>query len=47
VLDEPVDPESACIRVLVDVVGDHVAEDDIAVLVARVDVPDAEIPVSE
>ena len=47
VLDEPVDPESACIRVLVDVVGDHVAEDDIAVLVARVDVPDAEISVSE
>ena len=36
-LDEPDDPESACIRALIDVVGDHVAEDDIAVLVARLD----------
>lgn len=31
------DPEMACIRALAEVVGDHVAEDDIAVLVARVD----------
>lgn len=29
------DPEMACIRALADVVGDHVAEDDIAVLVAK------------
>lgn len=34
-LDAPEDPESACIHVLADVVGDHTAEDDIAVLVAR------------
>ncbi|MDH2414921.1 GAF domain-containing SpoIIE family protein phosphatase [Nocardioides sp. CER19] len=31
------DPEMACIRALSDVVGDHIAEDDIAVLVAHVD----------
>lgn len=30
----PDDPEMACIRVLAEVVGDHVAEDDIAILVA-------------
>lgn len=29
------DAESACIHILLDVVGDHVAEDDIALLVAR------------
>jgi serine phosphatase RsbU (regulator of sigma subunit) len=33
------DPEMACIRALAEVVGDHVAEDDIAILVARVDGP--------
>jgi len=31
------DPEMACIRALGEVVGDHVAEDDIAILVANVD----------
>ena len=31
----PDDPEMACIRVLAEVVGDHVAEDDIAILVAH------------
>ena len=31
------DPEMACIRALADVVGDHVSEDDIAILVANVD----------
>jgi hypothetical protein len=31
------DPEMACIRSLAEVVGDHVAEDDIAILVAHVD----------
>jgi serine phosphatase RsbU (regulator of sigma subunit) len=31
------DPEMCCIRALAEVVGDHVAEDDIAVLVARID----------
>jgi sigma-B regulation protein RsbU (phosphoserine phosphatase) len=36
-LAEGGDPEMACIRALADVVGDHVAEDDIAILVANVD----------
>ena len=36
------DAESACIHILVDVVGDHVAEDDIALLVARRTEPDDE-----
>jgi serine phosphatase RsbU (regulator of sigma subunit) len=36
-LDESEDPESACIRVLTEVVGEHIAEDDIAVLIARLD----------
>lgn len=31
------DPEMCCIRALADVVGDHIAQDDIAILVARVD----------
>jgi hypothetical protein len=33
------DPEMACIRALSEVVGDQVAEDDIAILVANVDAP--------
>lgn len=33
------DPEMACIRGLAEVVGDHAAEDDIAILVARVEAP--------
>lgn len=40
-LDATEDPESACIHVLNDVVGEHVAEDDIAVMVARLDRIDA------
>jgi phosphoserine phosphatase RsbU/P len=31
------DPEMCCIRALAEVVGDHIAEDDIAILVAHVD----------
>ena len=33
------DPEMCCIRALAEVVGDHVAEDDIAILVAHIDRP--------
>jgi serine phosphatase RsbU (regulator of sigma subunit) len=36
-LAEADDPEMSCIRALSEVVGDHVAEDDIAILVAYVD----------
>jgi len=35
-LGDATDPEMSCIRALAEVVGDHVAEDDIAILVARV-----------
>lgn len=35
VLETTQDPERVCVRVLSDVVGDHVTEDDIAILVAR------------
>jgi serine phosphatase RsbU (regulator of sigma subunit) len=38
-LGEGGDPEMCCIRALSDVVGDHIADDDIAILVARVDPP--------
>ena len=41
-LDASQDPESACIHLLTDVVGDHIAEDDIALLVARLDDVDTE-----
>lgn len=36
------DAESGCIHILVDVVGDHVAEDDIALLLARRTDPESE-----
>ncbi|GAB7003072.1 SpoIIE family protein phosphatase [Nocardioides sp. AN3] len=36
-LADATDPEMGCIRALAEVVGDHIAEDDIAVLVAHVD----------
>ncbi|SFC68601.1 GAF domain-containing protein [Nocardioides terrae] len=35
-LGDATDPEMSCIRALAEVVGDHVAEDDIAILVAHI-----------
>lgn len=46
-LDEGGDPEMCCIRVLADVVGDHIAEDDIAILVARIDTAAPTAPSTE
>ena len=46
-LGEGDDPEMCCIRALADVVGDHIADDDIAILVARLDPADTSAPPAE
>jgi hypothetical protein len=46
-LGEGGDPEMCCIRALADVVGDHIADDDIAILVARLDPAEISSPPTE